>query len=157
MKKFIYIILVLLIYPNFSFSNTWEIIESKDDFKNESFKYVISNEVKPNAPLDFPYEKLNASFFMYCENDTMGGIIFNMNPNLIDGDIEDGYHRYWVDVRLDGEFDNISLFQDFNSKVITIKYDSFIKVKNTDEFLIQLKHYGGTRHYKFNLSNKPDC
>ena len=63
--------------------------------------------------------------------------------------------RYNVDVKIDGKFDTISIQQDWGSKYLYIQYDNIIKIRNADEFMIQLKHYGGTRHYKFNLSGIP--
>tara|TARA_B100000902_G_C26815303_1_gene671227 strand:+ start:101 stop:559 length:459 start_codon:yes stop_codon:yes gene_type:complete len=151
MKKILLIFLLLLFTQN-GFSNTWSIQEQKDDFKGTSIKYAISNPVKPNAPLDFPYEDMEAEFIKICD-DTSMIIYFTNDPNLLDGDLSDNYSTFYADVKLDGKFDSLTLRQDWGSKYLYIRNTK--KLINIDEFIIQLKHYGGTRHYKFNLSDLP--
>ena len=71
------------------------------------------------------------------------------------GELSDNHSTFNVDVKIDGKFDTISIQQDWGSKYLYIQYDNIIKIRNADEFMIQLKHYGETRHYKFNLSGIP--
>ena len=154
MKKFILVSIFFLFSQNV-YSNTWTIEEQKDDFAGTTIKYATSNPVKPNAPLDFPYQNLTASYIKVCGDKTRGIIYFTEDPNLIDGELSDNYSTFNVDVKIDGKFDTISIQQDWGSKYLYIQYDNNIRIRNADEFMIQLKHYGGTRHYKFNLSGIP--
>ena len=62
MKKLLGIVVLIFFLNTNLFTNTWNIKEQKDEFKGTSFKYVISNWVKPNKPLDFPYEDLKVKF-----------------------------------------------------------------------------------------------
>ena len=62
MIKFLGIVVLGFFLNTNLFANTWHIKEQKDEFKGTSFKYVISNWVKPNKPLDFPYEDIKAKF-----------------------------------------------------------------------------------------------
>ena len=50
MKKLLGIAVLGLLLNTNTFANSWDIKEQKDEFKGTSFKYVISNWVKPNKP-----------------------------------------------------------------------------------------------------------
>jgi len=154
MKKITLITFFLILCSNV-YSNTWTIEDQKNEFKGTSTKFAISSPVKPNTPLDFPYQDLTASYIKVCGDKTRGIIKFTNDPNLIDGELSDNFSTFNVDVKLDGVFDKISIQQDWGSKYLYIQYDNIIKVRYADEFMIQLKHYSGTRHYKFNLSGIP--
>ena len=157
MKIFLRSFLIFFFIFTNSFANTWKIVEQKDDFKGTSFKYVISNWVKPNKPLDFPYEDLKASFYKYCGNDEVSALIFNMEPNLRDGDIKDGHYSYLLEAKLDNNFEKVYGELDFGDKNLVIRYGDGEKILKSKIFMLQLKHYNGKRHYTFDLTNLPNC
>ena len=152
MKKIFFIVFFLFLSQNV-YSNTWTIKEYKDEFKGESVKYSISNQVNPNIPLDFPYGDMKVEFIKVCDSTNMI-LHFTHDPNLLEGELnEKEYSTFYVDVKLDGKFEKLLLRQEWGSKNLHIRNtESLI---NVNEFMIQLKHYGGTRHYKFNLSDLP--
>ena len=154
MRKLILIIFVVS-YFTFAnaYSNTWSIKEYKDEFKGESVKYAISNQVNPNIPLDFPYGDMRVEFIKVCDSTNMI-LYFTHDPNLLEGELnEKEYSTFYVDVKLDGKFEKLLLRQEWGSKNLHIRNTE--RLINVNEFMIQLKHYGGTRHYKFNLSDLP--
>ena len=137
------------------YANTWKINEIVDEFEGTTTEYAISNAVKPNAPLDFPYEDLKVKFLKFCESEN-AGLYFSEDPNLLNGDIKDGFTSFLVDVKLDGRFSEILITQKWGGKQLNIHNNSIFKVLNSKSFFIQLEHYsGGTRYYKFNLSEIP--
>ena len=152
MKKIFFIVFFLFLSQNV-YSNTWTIKEYKDEFKGESVKYSISNQVNPNIPLDFPYGDMKVEFIKVCDSTNMI-LHFTHDPNLLEGELnEKEYSTFYVDVKLDGKFEKLLLRQEWGSKNLHIRNTE--RLINVNEFMIQLKHYGGTRHYKFNLSDLP--
>ena len=71
MKKFI-LVLIFFLFSQNVYSNTWTIEEQKDDFAGTTIKYTTSNPVKPNVPLDFPYQNLTAIYIKVCGDKTRG-------------------------------------------------------------------------------------
>ena len=149
-------VLCLLLNTNL-FANTWDIKEQKDEFKGNSFEYVISNWVKPNRPLDFPYEDLKVKFYKYCGNNEVVGLIFNMEPNIRGGDIKSDHYSHLLDAKLDDNFKKIYGELKFGDKELIIRYGAGKKILKSKLFMIQLKHYNGLRHYKFDLNSLPNC
>ena len=128
MKKLLGIV-VLSFFLNINlFANTWDIKEQKDEFKGTSFKYVISNWVKPNKPLDFPYEDLKVKFYKFCGNNEVVGLIFNMEPNIRGGDIESDHYSYLLDAKLDDNFEKVYGELDFGDKELIIRYGAGEKI-----------------------------
>ena len=157
MKKLLGIVVLSFFLNTNLFANTWDIKEQKDEFKGTSFKYVISNWVKPNKPLDFPYEDLKVKFYKFCDNNEVVGLIFNMEPNIRGGDIESDHYSYLLDAKLDDNFEKVYGELDFGDKELIIRYGAGEKILKSKLFMIQLKHYNGLRHYKFDLNNLPNC
>ena len=157
MKKLLGIVVLSFFLNTNLFANTWNIKEQKDEFKGTSFKYVISNWVKPNKPLDFPYEDLKVKFYKFCGNNEVVGLIFNMEPNIRGGDIESDHYSYLLDAKLDDNFEKVYGELDFGDKELIIRYGAGEKILKSKLFMIQLKHYNGLRHYKFDLNNLPIC
>ena len=152
MKKLLGIVVLSFFLNTNLFANTWDIKEQKDEFRGTSFKYVISNWVKPNKPLDFPYEDLKVKFYKFCGNNEVVGLIFNMEPNIRGGDIESDHYSYLLDAKLDDNFEKV-----YGELELIIRYGAGEKILKSKLFMIQLKHYNGLRHYKFDLNNLPIC
>jgi len=128
MKKFILVSIFFLFSQNV-YSNTWTIEEQKDDFAGTTTKYATSNPVKPNAPLDFPYQNLTASYIKVCGDKTRGIIYFTEDPNLIDGELSDNYSTFNVDVKIDGKFDTISIQQDWGVNIYIFSMITLLKLE----------------------------
>ncbi len=163
MKKLLAILVLGLLWCNVGFANTWEIIEQKNEFEGTSFKYVSSSWVKPNKPLDFPYKDLKAYFWKQCGSDQSVAIGFNKNPNLLGGreaSIWENHQRHDVSIKVDGTILKTSGeigINKTNFKINSMLYPHVNRIINSKSFMIQFDHYGGERHYTFDLSNMPKC
>ena len=160
MNKIIFFIFLSFFIKTNLYANTWKISEYKDEFKGTTVRYVISSNVKPNKPLDFPYEDLVASFYKYCGNDEMIGILFSSNLTIKDtvAEITEKYNYYLVDIKLDEEFTKVVGANGLADNKFRIYSPGSQQILNSKIFLIQFNHYNGKRHYKFDQSNfPPDC
>ena len=158
MKKNILLSLIFFIFFNHnSYSLEWKQHTKKDEFKGTSFDFITSEPVKPNTELKFPYQSMTARMVKYCNNLNNYLIIqFIMNPNLIGGKLDsDLTSRHTVDAKLDGKFYKFDGEIKTNSSVFLIRNSDVAKLSSSKEFMIQFKHYAGTRHYKFDLSSMP--
>tara|TARA_Y100000996_G_C22387543_1_gene587764 strand:+ start:310 stop:792 length:483 start_codon:yes stop_codon:yes gene_type:complete len=160
MNKIIFFIFLSFFIKTNLYANTWNLSEYKDEFKGTAVKYAISNQVKPNKPLDFPYQDLTASFYKYCGNNDMVGIMFSQNLTIKDtvSDMNEKYTYYSVDVKLDENYTKVVGANGMADKYFRIFSPASQQILNSKIFLIQFNHYNGKRHYKFDLSNfPPDC
>tara|TARA_B100000035_G_scaffold29223_1_gene22426 strand:- start:137 stop:649 length:513 start_codon:yes stop_codon:yes gene_type:complete len=167
MIKFLIIILNLFISKNV-FSNTWSIIEQYDDFTETSFKYIQSNWVEPNKPLNFPYDNLKASFWRYCEgNKNYFNIEFNELMQLKSTSyMGDGMFykksRYKVNINMDGKIIMTSGEKDPTGTTFAMGMyitdpdkDDLDKILFSNELKIQFDFTSGKRHFNFDLSELP--
>ena len=163
MKKLLGIVVLGLLWCNVSFANTWTISEEKDEFKETSSKFVSSNWIKPNKPLEFPYEDLKAYFWKQCGYDGSVAIGFSENPNLLSGEVGRIWENHWkhdVSIKVDGTILKTSGEIGFNGKnfyIHSMFYPHVDKILRSKNFVIQFDHYGGQRHYTFDLPNMPKC
>jgi len=156
-KKILLSLIFLTFFNDNSYSLEWKQHTKKDEFKGTSFDYIASEPVKPNTKLEFPYQSMTARMIKYCEHLNKYIVIaFNMNPNLVGGQLDSNLiSRHAVDIKLDGKFDTYDGEIESNSQFFVIKNNDVAKMSNSKEFMIQFKHYAGTRHYKFDLSSMP--
>ena len=163
MKKLLGIAVLGLLWCNVGFANTWEIIEQKNEFEGTKSKYVMSSWVKPNQALDFPYEDIKVHFWKWCGQSKSVAIGFNMNPNLIgldEGRIWENHTKHEVNIKVDGKMLKTSGEIKLNGKdfiIHSMLYPHVDSIINSKNFMIQFDHYGGKRHYTFDLSNMPKC
>lgn len=136
----------------------WKFQTSKDDFSGASYSYVISNTTKPSKQLEFPYKDLTAYLVIYCSIPKDLYMTFSSDPNLIGANKTDrDYSLYSTDVRLDGQIIR-SIFVKENNERKRIKfYDGATMFLGHKDVAIQIKHYVGTTHYIFDMSNVPKC
>tara|TARA_B100000886_G_scaffold144664_1_gene98381 strand:+ start:318 stop:800 length:483 start_codon:yes stop_codon:yes gene_type:complete len=155
-KVFFFIFLSFFIKTNL-YANTWKLSEYKDEFRGTTKKYVISNSVNPNKPLDFPYQDLVASFYKYCGNNEMIGIMFSSNLSIKDtvANVTEKYTYYLVDVKLDENYTKVVGANGVADKYFRIFSPGSQQILNSKIFKIQFNHYNGKRHYTFDLSNFP--
>ncbi len=77
----------------------WQMINFVDEFGDRTGQGAMSRDVGPLRPMSFPYGSTTARIFVNCDR---AWVRFNESPNLNGGDIRDGYTRYTVAVRVDG-------------------------------------------------------
>ena len=156
MKKIVLFFLVLLA----SNAVAWELITNKDDFRGTVSYFIVSDRVKPNSPLDFPYNNPEVRLIFNCEDKNF--FLINTANNLQGEDIKDGYSIHNVDVKMDGGFYTLDLLQKWHTDYFFLMGHNSTKVLNyaTREFVIQLDHYSdGLRHYIFDMTSfdKNEC
>lgn len=113
--------------------------------------YIVSENVKPNRPLAFPYNNPEIRLIFDCKN--KGFALLNTASNLQGGDLKDGYNIHEVDVKMDGNFYTLKLVQTWNSDYFGLLDATKVLNYATREFVIQLNHYSdGLRHYTFDMT-----
>jgi hypothetical protein len=139
-------------------ATVWKFQTSKDDFSGTSYSYVISSITKPNKPLEFPYKDLTAYLVIYCSVPKDLYMTFSSSPNLIGAHKTDrDYSLYSTDVRLDGQIIRSSFIHENNERKRIKFYDGATTFVGHKDVAIQIKHYVGTTHYVFDMSNVPKC
>ena len=77
----------------------WSMINFVDEFGERTDRGAASAAVNSIRPMSFPYGDTEARIFVDCDR---AWLRFSETPNLDGGNIEDGYTRYSVAVRVDG-------------------------------------------------------
>ena len=168
MIKFLIIILNLFISKN-AFSNTWGINEQYDDFSETSFKYIYSNWVEPNEPLNFPYDNLKAFLWKGCNSEkNYFNIEFNQSVQLSLSSFNDkgsnirGASRYNVKINVDGKVMmtsgsiKTSGTTFYMGMYYTYPDNTYLeKILNSKKLKIQFEFLQGQRHFNFDLSEMP--
>ena len=78
----------------------WHEINFVDDFGEVTGKGVVSDPVGPVRPMSSPYDDVTARIYVDCYD---AWVRFSKAPNLRGGSIQDGYTRYAVTVRIEGD------------------------------------------------------
>ena len=78
----------------------WSNLNFVDEFGEPTGRGAVSETVRSIRPMSFPYTGTDARIFVDCDRTW---IRFSEAPNLIGGNIADGYTQYSVSVRVDGE------------------------------------------------------
>ena len=147
----------MLLFSTGANATVWKLHTSKDDFSGKSYSYLMSNQTKPSKPLDFPYKDLTADLYIYCRNPKNLYMRFSSDPNMVGGKIESDYTFYPGEVRIDGKVIIMGISKQHDERKV-IRFSG-----NAEEFIghkdvaIQIKHYVGTTHYVFDMSNMPKC
>lgn len=77
----------------------WRMINFVNEFGERTDQGAVSTEVGSVRPMSFPYGDTKARIFVDCDR---AWVRFSESPNLTGGDIGDGYTRYTVAVRANG-------------------------------------------------------
>lgn len=77
----------------------WSTLNFVDEFGDVADRGAASVAARPTRPMAFPYGDVTARIFVNCDR---AWIRFTEAPNITGGDIQDGYARYFVAVRMDG-------------------------------------------------------
>ena len=77
----------------------WQMINFVNEFGERTDQGTVSRTVSPRRAMSFPYGATTGRIFVDCDR---AWVRFSETPNLTGGDIGDGYTRYTVTVRVDG-------------------------------------------------------
>jgi len=155
MKKIIWIIIFIFALTNNSNSEMFHSV-SEDEFKGTKNHYIMTDSVKANKSLSFPYEDTQSTLVVGCTNNNYWAYIYFTKVNLTGGKINDGYTLFTLKVKAGGDFKNIFATQDFGSNNLNFNMTGSDKkeitnlMRNHDEVWIQFNHYqDGKRFYKY--------
>ncbi len=156
MKKLFTIMFFSFLLTNNAISQMTHSI-SKNEFKGTTSHYIMTDRVKPNIPLSFPYQDTESSLVVGCkENDYYWAYVYFNKVNLADGNIGDGYYTYTLEIKAGESFHKVMATQDFGEKFLNFNMTSSDRrtvtklMKLYDEIWIQFNHYqDGNRFYKY--------
>ena len=77
----------------------WRMINFVNEFGERTDQGAVTTEVSSRRPMSFPYGDTKARIFVDCDR---AWVRFSESPNLTGGDTRDGYTRYSLLVRIDG-------------------------------------------------------
>ena len=146
------LILLLLLSTSFSAFADWRLVEQADDFEEVIDYYIMSDNVDPNKPMSWPYEKAFAYLYFSCETKSIS-MRTTMNT-LVNRDTYRGGNRYiYINVKVDGEiFRDVDVQKDFLSDFIHFGGQTERRMINAKEVIVQLDHFNqGKRTYSFNM------
>ena len=123
-----------------------------DEMSGKKLGQATSSVVGPAKPMDFPYHNTKARLGVRFSS---AGVVdrvfieFNISPNLLGGDVGDGYHDYIIRFKWDNEIEEVTLRQDWGSKFLYfIDYSSTIdRIKSSSQVRIELQWHGNDNVY----------
>ena len=156
MKKLLGIVVLSFLLTDSAISQMKHSI-SKDEFKGTTSHYIMTESVKPNKPMSFPYEDTESTLVVGCkEKDYYWVYVYFNKVNLTDGNIGDGYYSYTLEIKAGESFHKVMATQDFGNTFINFNMTSSDRETVTklmglyDEIWIQFNHYqDGNRFYKY--------
>lgn len=113
----------------------WRMINFVDEFGDTTGRGAVSVWTEPLRPMSFPYHDVQARIFVDCDD---AWVRFSKEPNLVGGDIRDGYTVYDAHIRVDGEPNGIvDVRQSWSGNDLTFTASWFRDGKLMQEPVIQ--------------------
>ena len=162
MKKILSIIFLVLIFSGYAQAN-WKGSIKKDEFDGTTFKSIFGPFIKPEIPLNYPFDEIIMYPSIICGGliDTIGFIFYNdddFNPtevHLVDGKyLNDKTAEFNFRIKHGEQIENIKVEQDiaYKGSLFISRTDTsrvFNWFKNEETIVLELKHYSdGVRYYK---------
>lgn len=153
MNKLLFVIILVL--ANQSLMAEWDTAVSKDNMTGEHKAYAISPITYPVQEMSSPYTDVTAWIGIGCDSKKEWAyFIFNIAPNLVKDETEDGYNLIRTRIRWDDEVANMTLTQDWGDESLSVRYDEeFISnIESSNTALLELQWYGQRNvYFEFNL------
>lgn len=131
----------------------WRMINFVNEFGEVTDRGAVSASVKSIRPMSFPYQDVEATIFVDCNR---AWIRFSEAPNLLDGDINNGYTNYNISVRVSNKStERWSVSQTWGDKDLGFRNDSkaIAALSSGSSFAIALSWYGQSSvAFKWDLS-----
>ena len=174
--KFFFLIIILQ-YSLISYSATkWDKIDHTNDFDGTSYTMIITEYVKPDKELDFPYSKLEAALMRVCGNNERLFIVFNMHPNLTGGEyVEKKYsilnaelvQEHNIRVKINGKsiINGVGEIEAVNGTLFVTddldnEYENlmqYIHSGDIDKITFELKAYAGNIYLTYDFKEMKTC
>jgi len=156
MKKLFLPLLFIFIFSGNTYAQAnWEGSIKKNEFDGKTYKFINGYLIKPDVPLDYPFEKLNMYPSIVCGVAPTIGFIFNDIVNLVGGKyLNDKTAEFNFRIKHGEQLENIKIEQDIaylDSLFISFADSSRVYewFKNEETIVLELKHYNdGVRYYK---------
>ena len=152
MKK---LLLLLFLLTSFSTFADWTLEKKVDDFEETTNYFIVSDIVRPNKPMSFPWNKASAFLHFNCQTKSIDMMttmdVFNLNNDPI----YSGNTTY-IDINVKADrviHRNIIVEHELFSNYISFDKGQTERILlNANEVVIQLDHYTqGLRTYSFNM------
>ncbi|WP_342632179.1 zinc ribbon domain-containing protein [Marinobacter alkaliphilus] len=134
----------------------WRTFESSDEMTGEKSAYAVSPNAEPTQRMGFPYGDVEAWLGIGCDASSEWAYIgFTQAPNLINGEIGDGYHSFRVRVRWDENVVFETLRQKWTADAMHFYSDASIiqKIGGASSAMVELNWYGeGAVRFPFTLN-----
>ena len=152
MKKLLGVLILGLLLSGSAQAN-WKGSIKKNEFDGKTYKTIFGPLIKPNRPLDYPFEKLNFKTGIDCGSTV--GFLFTDEVHLVDGKyLNDKTSEFNFRIKHGEQLENIKVEQDFaykDSLFVSLADNSrvFNWFKNEETIVLELKHHSdGVRYYK---------
>ena len=120
---------------------TWNMINFVDEFGDVTDKGAVSQKVKSDNPMGFPYGDVWAQLFVDCNR---AWIRFSQAPNIPGGEIHDGYTNHSVTVRVDGARERWGVRQSWGDQDLSFRNSGRVvsALSSGSEFAVAVPWYG---------------
>jgi hypothetical protein len=146
-------------------TTVWKKQIAKSEFYGTSEIQIVSNWVKSDVPLKFPYQDLKARMIYPCGatnlKDLLVYIEFSSRPNLIEA--EDNrynfkYDRYMINVKADGLIYTATGKMEFHDVFFVIdRFNIFtFPILTAQKLTYEFKQYAGLGYYTFDMTDFPE-
>ena len=150
------IVLMFVLSLASSASDQWSTFFSKDEMTGEENWYATSLTIGPTEKMNFPYGDVTAYLGVgYDGEDEWIYIGFTEAPNLNGTIIKDGYNLIKTRIKWDDELENISMTQNWGSKIIHFQNNKIVvsKIVESNTMLLELDWYGEDKvYFRFSLA-----
>jgi len=136
----------------------WTKTVAKSEFYETSEKQVVSNWVKSNKLLDFPYHDSQLRLVLPCRKDIFLYVQFNHQPNLLDGEyLSSGKKElHFINVKSNQQIYRVPMTYEFPNNFLKISEPSFNFFSAEEDITFEFKHYSGIGYYTFDTINFPE-
>ncbi len=104
--------------------------------------------------MDFPYHDVKGSISVECGRSYL---YFTEEPNLVGGDIEDGYTVHHVSVRIDGVSAVWRVTQNWGGHLLYLPSAARGALAGGSVFEVNLPWYGGRARFKWDLTGSSEA
>ena len=160
MKRFVSALIISLSVVSYLIAGdihvgSWTISKDVDEMSGECSYYITSKSVRPLKPMHFPHWNVTANLVVEFDGNLEWiYLAFNTVPNLVGGELRDGYDEIGIRVRFDNSIEGITISHDWGSHFLYCEFPDFLlpKLVHSKTVLIELPWYGqGDVYFKFNL------
>ena len=126
----------------------WTETQSQDHLRGNRSFYVLTPEIAPSRAMQFPYHDTTMQLAIGCDgNREWAYFVFSNQPNIVGGEIGDGYSAVDVEIRWGYEVTRHRLTQDLGSRFLMFmdSEDVIRRVEANPKMVAEFSWYGEGR------------